>query len=128
MPTENERGVTIDQSARGDAIRRYDEARTEIGMDNKRTLSPVGPHQNIICTQESRRVDAQEPNRIVLNSRVNPGALPTLRSGLNNLDRVVPALCTNVVEARRSWVPMESTILVVWPPSVILPGIDWTDM
>ena len=46
--------LTIDQLARGDAILGYDEARTEIGMNNKKMLSPVGPHQNIICAQESR--------------------------------------------------------------------------
>ena len=46
----------IDQSVRGEAMLWYDEARTEMGMDNKRTLSPVVPHQNIVCTNESRRV------------------------------------------------------------------------
>ena len=49
-------GLITDQSVCGDTILGYDEARTEIGMDNKKTLSPVGPHQNIIYTQESRRV------------------------------------------------------------------------
>ena len=34
----------------------YGEARTEMEMDSKRKLSPVMPHQDIICTHENKRV------------------------------------------------------------------------
>lgn len=65
MPTENEQSG-IDQSPRDDAIFGSEVTRTETGMVNKRTLSPVEPYQN--TRHSGKRERGTHKNRIGLSS------------------------------------------------------------
>ena len=66
---------------------------------------------------------------IVLNSRMKPGAFPTLCSGTNRLESFVLTVCTNdVVDTLLMLASAGRSFFALQPPYVILLRKDWAEV